>query len=150
MLQPPAFNAGGWASFQRKTCARARACGTCGDSGPPLSGELHRTLTRSGWYTWRSGTRLRGSGLTVADPEHFHLWDTWRHRTHPRAGSGSGTVGPVRRIRSLGPVCSAPKSVATDNHACLSLDTVEVGTPAVEYLTVSKNYIHYFMGRVEY
>jgi len=33
--------------------------------------------------TWRSRIRLWGSESTAEDPEHFHLWDTWRHRTYP-------------------------------------------------------------------
>ena len=51
---------------------------------------------------WRSRTHLRGSGSSATGADHFHLWDTWRHRIRPRAGSGSGTVGPVRWSRTPG------------------------------------------------
>ena len=46
-----------------------------------------RSRTRLGvrMGTWRSRTRLWGSESTAEGSEHLHLWDTWRHRIHPRA-----------------------------------------------------------------
>jgi len=86
------------ACSQRNSSARAHVCGTRGGSGPIPSGVLSRGLAgvRMGTWksrtrlgvrmgTWRSRTRLWGSESTAEGPEHLHLWDTWRHRIHPRA-----------------------------------------------------------------
>ena len=48
---------------------------------PERSAEPRARGVRIG--TWRSRTRLWGSESMAEDPEHFHLWDTWRHRTCP-------------------------------------------------------------------
>jgi len=37
-----------------------------------------------------------GSGISAVGSELPLLRDTWRHRTCPRAGTGSGAVGPAR------------------------------------------------------
>ena len=82
-------------------CPRPRLRDTWRFRTPPEQlAELRAHRVRIG--TWGSRTHLRGSGSSATGAEHFHLWDTWRHRTRPRAGSGSGTVGPVRWSRTSG------------------------------------------------
>jgi hypothetical protein len=44
----------------------------------------------------RSRTPMGGSEPSAVGSELPLLRDTWRHRTRPRAESGSGAVGPVR------------------------------------------------------
>jgi len=46
--------------------------------------------------TWRSRSHQGRSVPPAAGAEHPSSGDTWRHRTLPRAGGGSGVVGLVR------------------------------------------------------
>ena len=46
--------------------------------------------------TWRSRSHQGRSVPPAAGAEHPSSGDTWRHRTLPRAGGGSGAVGLVR------------------------------------------------------
>ena len=46
--------------------------------------------------TWRSRSHQGRSVPPAAGAEHPSSRDTWRHRTLPRAGGGSGAVGLVR------------------------------------------------------
>ena len=94
MPQPPALNAVGGRVFQRKT--RARACGTRGGSGPPP--RRYVGSTRVGGPDGREEVPdpYGRSAPSIVGSELPLLRDTWRHRTCPRAGSGSGVVGPVR------------------------------------------------------
>src|SRR6185437_430332 len=67
---------------------------------PERSAEPRARGVRIG--TWRSWTRLWGSESTAEDPEHFHLWDTWRTGSVPTWWSRSEAIGPVRRSRTAG------------------------------------------------
>ena len=51
---------------------------------------------------------LRGSVPSAVGSELSFLRDTWRHRTRPRAGSGSGAVGPVRKVPDPWGLCNIP------------------------------------------
>ena len=56
---------------------------------------------------------LQGSEASVVSSELPFLRDTWRLRTHPQAGNGSGAVGLVRKGSWL--LCSL--RVFMDNYA---------------------------------
>ena len=49
-----------------------------------------------------------GSEPSAVGSELPSLRDTWRHRTRPRAGSGSGAVGPVRKEPDLWGLAASP------------------------------------------
>ena len=77
----------------RKTRARFRALGTRGGSGP-----LHGEGSPDGQRRSRTPMGVRASAVSSELP---FLRDTWRLRTHPQAGSGSGAVGLVREEPDL-------------------------------------------------
>ena len=75
--------------FQRKARARARASGATWQLRTPTQ------CGRSGW-TQEVPDPYGGSVASAVDMELPFLRDTWRLRTHPQAGNGSGAVGLVR------------------------------------------------------
>ena len=96
--------------FQRKARARARSSGPRGASRP---------LTQCG----RSGRSQEvpdpygGSEAPAVDMELPFLRDTWRLRTHPQAGNGSGAVGLVREEPDPWAWLLRPFHAVTDNYA---------------------------------
>ena len=58
-----------------------------------------------------------GSEASAVDMELPFLRDTWRLRTHPQAGNGSGAVGLVRKEPDPWAWLLRPLRAATDNYA---------------------------------
>ena len=94
------LNAVGGRVSLRKTRARSRAFGTCGGSGP-LHGEGSPDERRRS----RTPMGVRASAVSSELP---FFRDTWRLRTHPQAGSGSGAVGLVREEPDLWGLATPP------------------------------------------
>ena len=84
----------------RKTRARSRALGTRGGSGP-----LHGEGSPDGRRRSRTPMGVRASAVSSELP---FFRDTWRLRTHPQAGSGSGAVGLVRKEPDLWGLAAPP------------------------------------------
>ena len=60
---------------------------------------------------------MGGSEASAVSSELPFLRDTWRLRTHPQAGNGSGAVGLVRNGPARGAWLLHPLRVVTDNYA---------------------------------
>ena len=65
----------------------------------------------------RSRTPTGGSEAPAVDMELPFPRDTWRLRTHPQAGNGSGAVGLVRKEPDRWGLATPSLRVVTDNYA---------------------------------
>ena len=111
---PTALNAVGARVFERKACARARSSGLRGSSGP-LRGK-----GRSG-RTQGASDPYGGSEASAVNMELPFYRDTWRLRTLPQAGNGSGAVGLVREEPDPWAWLLRPFHAVTDNYAGFAL-----------------------------
>ena len=71
---------------------------------------------RSGW-TQEVPDPYGVSEASAVDIELPFLRDTWRLRTHPQAGNGSGAVGLVRKEPDRWGLATPSLRVVTDNYA---------------------------------
>ena len=109
----------------RKTRARSRALGTRGGSGP-----LHGEGSPDGRRRSRTPMGVRASAVGTELP---FFRDTWRLRTLPQAGSGSGAVGLVREEPDRWGLATPPfpRSYGQLRGSCLA--AVRVGIPVTGY-----------------
>ena len=121
-----ALNAVGGRVFQRKACARARAFRPRGIPGPLCGRKGVRAGAGGPGPLWGSEVPAVSSDLPL-------LRGTWRLRTHPQAGNGSGAIGLVRKEPDRWGLAtpSSARSYGQLHGSCLA--AVRVGIPATGY-----------------